>query len=727
MRIPDKSLQYYDTPDILDKSMNSIRDSNADKCEEPRIDIDAEIAAALSAVGDEGGTPLDEMFDDPYPVGVRSSFAHVNIDNNRQGKLGSHQIGSRSHQSTTRDRQSRFDSYKGMTENNNIIPSGHSEIRSNQSMEYPLNNNYDIDYHQLERPPLVPFPKNLSSLLDAPSLMPPPPPPPPLLLDSGMKLMDHKLSSEYFKFQNRNDKNFQHQKPQKIGQAGRKLDFGNTQGVESLFNEGEPSVLQRPTKTRSKSRQNREGEEQTLKEWADLEIERLISDGKMNPDQDSDMEEETDEPTEFEDFEMWRDRFSSSVRHRYDGTPEQRRKDRLNRRRSRIMDAHKELWQRRLYFQNKTGRSNLARGFLETGFSDYNIQDKINNKTLATGSFYRSSDIDGMVEKMINRWIGVPRAGNSASNVQTSTVIYEPNNETNTMQQPTATKRQNRKLPSSTQTSGEYLASLENDNQPTEKYLHRTQVNRMAIVSQGDSANVINTSKSSTTETYVSTVNTDTGTFCPEIDNGSTGSDTAVQKPVSDYENINPFNDNLRNSSNDINSDHHNDTNEDDNTFYDDKKYCSSLDNSNNSNNSQDINTAEGVDYENVISHITDNNEEIVYENVGKDSKSLRNQEKRKKLISDDSGGGASVATALRAVHLAIIGDPKDGSKSSSVAGTGRLAAALCNADGRATVLPYRNCAESEIEENSMGSCPLQLLGQPGPEGRRARLDVIER
>jgi len=141
----------------------------------------------------------------------------------------------------------------------------------------------------------------------------------------------------------------------------------------------------------------------------------------------------------------------------------------------------------------------------------------------------------------------------------------------------------------------------------------------------------------------------------------------------------------------------------------------------NNYKNCIENNSEADADYENVITHNTEDTNDFNYENIGENS-----DEKRQQLIDDCNGGSTAVSAALRAVHLAIIGDPDD--SIGTTVGTGRLAAALCRADGQATVLPYRrNFTESEQAGPLLSTCPLQLLGQPGPAGRRARLDVIER
>lgn len=185
-----------------------------------------------------------------------------------------------------------------------------------------------------------------------------------------------------------------------------------------------------------------------------------------------------------------------------------------------------------------------------------------------------------------------------------------------------------------------------------------------------------------------------------------------------DYVNINPFN-NDHNSSFDEGSFQNN--------------YINHLDRIHNSNNQghrknqvtkprNNDNIAAVADYENITTHNIDDTNDFNYENIGQNS-----DEKQQQLNYNGNRGSTAVGAALRAVHLAIIGDPDDSGGATTV-GTGRLAAALCRADGRATVLPYpKNVIESEQVGQLMSMCPLQLLGQPGPEGRRARLDVIER
>lgn len=125
-----------------------------------------------------------------------------------------------------------------------------------------------------------------------------------------------------------------------------------------------------------------------------------------------------------------------------------------------------------------------------------------------------------------------------------------------------------------------------------------------------------------------------------------------------------------------------------------------------------------------------------------------RNRPKKGKTSSKNQRSG--VAATLRAIHLAIIDDSAvmtdSGAvvNSSAVAGSRRLAAMMCRWDSRTTVLPYKQRRRKPIASGRSAAppkkptnplrptadpetCPLQLLGSPSLQGRRARLDVIER
>lgn len=200
--------------------------------------------------------------------------------------------------------------------------------------------------------------------------------------------------------------------------------------------------------------------------------------------------------------------------------------------------------------------------------------------------------------------------------------------------------------------------------------------------------------------TSIPRVNSITSLSDSETDKCSTGNGNIEYKLTGSYENVNHLKDTPKEKTIDQESSEHYEL--------------------------KDKSIKTGIDYENILNpnlKVTD------YENIGANINQFC-KEKRQKLINTNSS--SVVSSALQAVHMAIIGDPEDGAGISSVAGTGRLAAALCHADGKATVIPYHkqnsnNETESKESEVSLEVCPLQVLGQPGPEGRRARLDIIER
>jgi len=238
---------------------------------------------------------------------------------------------------------------------------------------------------------------------------------------------------------------------------------------------------------------------------------------------------------------------------------------------------------------------------------------------------------------------------------------------------------------------------------------------QLQVNQEGEGALVTKADQSNTTA-----VESSTDTSGQEKGICSVGVGSIGYKLACDYVNNNPRIDDHNNSFDKSDKQSLNSNNLD-RIYHKYYKHQGSKRQSNSYNSFIDDNIESGADYENIISHNTDDPNDYNYENIGKKS-----DEKRQQLINDFNGGSTAVAAALRAVHLAIIGDPDDTSGAS--VGTGRLAAALCRADGRVTVLPYRrNFTKSEKVGPLLSTCPLQLLGQPGPAGRRARLDVIER
>ncbi|XP_025196855.1 uncharacterized protein LOC112595762 [Melanaphis sacchari] len=260
------------------------------------------------------------------------------------------------------------------------------------------------------------------------------------------------------------------------------------------------------------------------------------------------------------------------------------------------------------------------------------------------------------------------------------------------------------------------------------KNINYPQVNRLlpgfSIINQeGEVTSVVKVDQLNTNATFsemncplTTTTECSTGISGQEIGTCSVGVGSIGCKLDCDYVNIDPHIEDHNNSVDKGDTKHHN-INFLKNIYHGKKHQVSKQQSNDNCISLVDNNIEVSVDYENVISHNTD----LSYENIDQIS-----DKRQQKLINDLNGGNTAVADALRAVHLAIIGDPDDTGR--TTVGTGKLAAALCRADGQATILPYRhNFTEGEQADPLLSTCPLQLLSQPGPAGRRARLDVIER
>jgi len=331
-------------------------------------------------------------------------------------------------------------------------------------------------------------------------------------------------------------------------------------------------------------------------------------------------------------------------------------------------------------------------------------------QTTDTSRSYRTIRLDyNLDENMIRQHYGLQRISNRSRNTEAA-LLHNPQTLVAILRRNIrefnrfVTASENHQLPTGGDlpSAGEYLR--EHVIPPGETQLRVNRVGEGAPVTKDDQSNT-------------TTVESSTGR---EISTCSVGVGSIGYRLACDYVNINPRIHDYNNSFDKSGTQHFN-TNNLDRIHHNNYKHQGSKQQSNSNNSFVDNIIEAGVDYENIISHNIDDINEVISENIGKKS-----DEKRQQLINDFSGGSTAVAAALRAVHLAIIGDPDDNSGAS--VGTGRLAAALCRADGRVTVLPYRrNFTESEQVGPLLSTCPLQLLGQPGPAGRRARLDIIER
>lgn len=319
---------------------------------------------------------------------------------------------------------------------------------------------------------------------------------------------------------------------------------------------------------------------------------------------------------------------------------------------------------------------------------------------------------DDVYEDMIMRYFNLPTIYNQSRNTE----VAEMRNGRHLPELIGQRMRQiNRRMPASENHQMPTGGNLPSAGEYLREHVIPSGETQLRDNQEGEGAPVTKGGRSITTA-----VESSTDTSGQEIGTCSVGVGSFGYRLAFDYVNINPPIDDCNNSSNKSDTEHLN-TNNLDRIHHKNYNHQSSKIQSNIHNSFVHKNIEAGVDYENIISHNTNDTNDFNYENIGQKS-----NEKRQKLMNDFNRGGTAVASALRAVHLAIIGDPDDTSGAS--VGTGRLAAALCRADGRVTVLPYRrNITENEQVGPLLSTCPLQLLSQPGPAGRRARLDVIER
>lgn len=637
------------------------------------IDIDAEIAAALDAENRSDDDEFDFYVTEP-PV-VRSSFARVDLANSHRNRSNSHH--SRSESSRGRSGNQSSSSIPG------IEGDGHSQA---QEVIEPRNDQY-------QKLPLECAKQHLP-----------------------------RYQSESDNTRRQGEDVFGHSSDSKW------LVTGET-SVKRTFGSGMPrtKVLQQNVR------------EWTIQDLADSEIERMVRTGQIDPDEDSDLEEPP--PIEEENFEQWRARWTTSVINRTSGTPEQQQLERLNRRRTRLIGQHIRSLKKghampvkpvqvENFMESVNLDSKISPIIETTQSADFVVPSTIQHTTTTSETQTLSSSArtsnDVIVETMISRWVGIDSQDpNPENSTRGSNNVPEPNRN---FHLDILHRRRRRQIdrhsvqkdhPSPT---GDNTPPVKDYPLPAEKnYINLPQLNQrmtqhQVLDLQANAADITMTSQSSTTMVHESIPRSQTTALSKsQIDNYTASHGSIGHNLVCDYENIGiPID------------------------FYKIKKKTFEQNSANNYENCQlenkvGNNVINSVDYENIISRNANNSKCIEnYENIKTEIKEQRGLKIRHKLIHDDSGSNAAVASALLAVHLAIIGDPEDINGPVSVAGTGKLAAALCRADGRATVLPYhRHQIGNERERISIGpnfnTCPLQVLGNPGPQGRRARLDIIER
>jgi len=505
----------------------------------------------------------------------------------------------------------------------------------------------------------------------------------------------------------------------------------NHQKVESAIKQPQQNERQSTGKQVVNSESETQDEEVSeeemytrLDDWVDTEVDQNQSDEQKTLDSDSNVENSS-EASENQNFRKCRTRWTKTMRQGSVDMLEQPHLNNQNRQLTRITET-----------QNSDPRQRSSRHIQQAPNED----QEVNHTTVSMNTEQHRSIPDTETRQLATLTNRTDQAATvspaETANTRRSTRLVNRNLDGDRIRrhytletlsiQERNTKFQIGILEQRLEHLNRLLISSENYQLPTGtnlpsagKYLREHVIPpeepQYRVNQEGEGAPVTKAEQSNTTA-----IESSTDASGQEIGTCSVGVGGIVYKLASDYVNINPRINKHNNSFNKSDTQHLN-INNLDRIHHKNYKHQGSKRQSNSYNSFVDYNIEAGVDYENIISHNIDNTNDFNYENIGKKS-----DEKRQKRINDFNGDSTAVAAALRAVHLAIIGDPDDTNGAS--VGTGRLAAALCRADGQVTVLPYRrNFAKSEQVGPLLSTCPLQLLGQPGPAGRRARLDVIER
>lgn len=504
-----------------------------------------------------------------------------------------------------------------------------------------------------------------------------------------------------------------------------------------------------------------------IERWANTEIERLISENKMDLNEDSDIEELSTEPAENEDFETWRSRFAKSIRNS-NSTSEQQRQIRLNRRRERLINDRIDFLGLSNNNRQVKDKFPITSEDIENKVSDHNIiesytitetvseNNNIDHKNtmqidpikqyMTENPIMLSTNITD--ENTISQWIGFQEStkSNSISNITRSVIQDRDNLIQRRGHQPFNTlavvSNKDPIISSDNQLYTQYIGqSLEKYFVEPQKQLKgdpppfkdqnvnipQTNLNmdHNYIINQNYISDIIQYAKKD--ETLMSTVGIPSD-FNITIEEHL--SDTVVStKMYSNNACINNSRD-YENCSSESNQQEKSicgnyaissiDTHKDNN--------MNRIENIIDQSNSNNINNTANVDYENIHPDVRDAGNIIDYRNTVLKKHNVNKS--HKKCIN---GRNISpVAAALRSIHLTIIGDIEESNSTASVVGTGRLAAALCRANGRATILPYNHTENQRRKRKrlplkNIQFCPLQLISQPGLAGRRARLDIIER
>lgn len=468
-----------------------------------------------------------------------------------------------------------------------------------------------------------------------------------------------------------------------------------------------------------------EVENQTDNEKEDTEEDKVSSDEQTNLHSDFIVENSSSEISENENFQRCRTRWTNTMRKGLIDILEHPELDHQNGQLTRITGT-----------QNRDPRQRGSRQIKQAQNEDHEVEpmstrtesklltSTVREATLGqvsplqsrvTHSSIRSSN-NNLTENMIRQWLGLQRISNQSSNSDVAVLCNEDQVPRITILP--LTRRQLRESNSDGNTSeDQYVPAEEFLRQnvspsvetqlPVMKNMNHPQVDRMML-----DLSIVNQEVGIAPVTRACQLNM--------TNECSTGISSLEKGAACDYVNIDPDIDDHNNPVDEVDTQHDN-INFLEKTHRRKKRQTIKQQSNNNCNSLVGNNIEVAVDYENIISHNTDNTTDFNYENI-----SQITDKKRQKIMNDFNGDSTAVADALLAVHLAIIGDPDDASR--TTVGTGKLAAALCRADGQTTVLPYRrNITESEQAEPLLSTCPLQLLDQPEPAGRRARLDIIER
>lgn len=763
LRKLDTSFETFETPELSKTlSMSSICRTNISECfRSGVINMDVEIVAT---VGD--GDNNNKFNRIPDTTIVQSSFARVNVSNDHRSRSGSRRNRSRSQKSESR--LSRFD--KRQVSGSELLldivkdSRDHKQLKPKQQLQREqrsssLSSNVpSISSSKLEVETLKQRQQHVvvhPETLDDKSR---------LLYDVCPQIESEEESNQIFK--KMDPRNW------------KRIEFEDSNDVEQLVEEGRKSTY--PYECKIKTQHSELSKLSTEEQWADAEIERLVNEGLINPDQDSDFENSL---SEHEDFDAWHNRWADWIRRKFVGTPELCRQLRHQRRRERLLRFQKR------HLQEKSN-STAIDAFIERIYRIPSVEgtrrivslmpqdicpvaDEFQNlNTDPETGIYLSSTRQSNINlvNMIRRWIGIYQGFGSVRN--TITKLSDPmlikhndikGQQVDNIQRQLLKRRWQLSKPIE---SAKLPSFVVGDTLPTGKgnSIHAISLTQVFDKHEGTTVKnpkmmekifnqhitdgnigvyqrVIEPHISDATFGEVSDHLSTTTLHSTRNISGITNQEMDVNSArlACDYENIRFSKDshdgykNIEFQTNHIDNTvdqggrrHHIGNNHSSNSI-NHHNYLRKINNYNIIEN----NISAGVDYENIGSCNTNDSDATNYENIGTNINKQCHRKNRQQLLYGNKGGGIAVASALRAIHMTIIGNPDDGGGITSVVGTGRLAAALCRADGRVSVLPYNKVHQEDIKKRTLKpilkSCPLQLLGQPGPAGRRARLDVIER